>query len=168
MEIIPISIDDRKSVLELYRAVTNHLKENGSDQWNRFYPNRWVIGKDLKMENLYGIKVDNTVIGAVVVNDKQSDKYSSVQWTDQEGIPACIHRLAVHPKHQGKGIGKVLLSFAEEKAQKDGFSSIRLDVYSANPEALGMYRRANYKEMGEIMFPFRKVPYYCFEKVLQN
>lgn len=168
MQIIPIQFHDRRSVVDLYKSVTNHLLKNGNDQWDRFYPNVFIIRNDLKKENLYGVKVEDVIIAAVVVDENQSGKYNLVNWLDQKGKPACIHRLAVHPKYQGKGLGKALLKFAEEKAIMNGCSSIRLDVYSANPEALGMYRRAEYKETGVITFPLRKLPYYCFEKVLKH
>ncbi len=166
MKIVPIKIDDQKSVVELYKSVTSHLRRSKIHQWDWFYPNRMIIGSDLKEGNLYGVKQDDVVIAAVVVNEKQTARYANVNWIDWSGKPACIHRLAVHPQFQGKGLGKKLLQFAEEHAFMQGHSSIRLDVYSGNPAAVGMYRRAGYKEIGIIHFPFRKLPYFCFEKPL--
>lgn len=166
MNIEAVSINDLKSITTLYTSVTKHLRNKGVSQWDRFYPNRFVIGKDLKSGRLHAILNDGFCIGAVVVNEDQSSKYTSLPWSDQEGRPAVIHRLAVHPDSQGKGIGKQLLLYAEELAKSQGFTSIRLDAYTANPAAIMMYERAGYKPIGQIRFPFRKQPYQCFEKVL--
>ena len=47
-----------------------------------------------------------------------------------------------------------------------GYTSIRLDAYTANTKAISMYERANYSTIGQIQYPFRKHPYQCFEKML--
>lgn len=165
MNIEAASANQLKQIKSLYSAVTLHLRKNGMDQWDRFYPNRWVIGKDLKQGHLHAIFNEETCIGVVVVNDDQSSKYADLPWQDQEGRPAVIHRLAVHPESQGKGIGKQLLQHAEELAKSKGYTSIRLDAYTANPAAIKMYERAGYSSVGQIQFPFRKHPFQCFEKI---
>ncbi|MED4600812.1 GNAT family N-acetyltransferase [Paenibacillus validus] len=166
MHIAALQRQDHKSVMHLYKAVTSHLRENGIYQWDRFYPNRFVIHNDLKNGCLFGVKQDGAVIAAVVVDEKQSSKYLQVNWQDRQGKAACIHRLAVHPDYQGMGLGKKLLQFAEQYTLTQGCSSIRLDVYSANETALAMYTRAGYMHTGAVQFPFRSTPYYCFEKIL--
>ncbi|REE81527.1 acetyltransferase (GNAT) family protein [Paenibacillus taihuensis] len=166
MVIVPLSQEDRKSLMQLYREVTLSLNRTGIRQWDWFYPNRFVIGRDMKRGTLFGIRDGQRVIGAVVVDRRQSSRYAPLLWSDRAGEPACIHRLAVHPSYQGQGIGKRLLQFAEQHAQQSGGTSIRLDVYTGNPGAVGMYRRAGYAEIGRISFPMRKVPYLCFEKLL--
>lgn len=166
MNIEAASINDLKSIKSLYAAVTKHLRNNGVTQWDRFYPNGFVIGKDLKSRHLHAILNDGVCIGAVVVNEDQSSKYTDLPWSDQKGRPAVIHRLAVHPDSQGRGIGKQLLLYSEELAKSRGYTSIRLDAYTANPAAITMYERAGYDPKGQIRYPFRKHPYQCFEKIL--
>ncbi|REE77721.1 ribosomal protein S18 acetylase RimI-like enzyme [Paenibacillus taihuensis] len=166
MEIVRLTKQDRKDLVQLYREITLSLSQAGIRQWDRFYPNRFVIEQDLKRGTVYGIRGGQRIIGAVVVDSQQSGKYARLIWNDRTGKPSCIHRLAVHPDYQGQGIGKRLLQFAEEHAREAGSSSIRLDVFTGNPGAVGMYRRAGYVEVGTIKFPMRKVPYLCFEKLL--
>jgi ribosomal protein S18 acetylase RimI-like enzyme len=166
MKIETASMKDLKSISSLYTTVTKHLRKNGVTQWDHFYPNRFVIRKDLKSGQLHAIMEDGFCVGAVVVNGDQSAKYASLPWNDQEGRPAVIHRLAVHPDSQCKGIGKQLILYAEEWAISEGYTSIRLDAYTANPAAIAIYERAGYRPVGQIRFPFRKQPYQCFEKLL--
>jgi ribosomal protein S18 acetylase RimI-like enzyme len=157
---------DKKGVMSLFRSVTQDLQRQGIQQWDRFYPNVIVIGDDLRNKNLFALAMDDQVVAAVVLDTKQSPKYAALKWSDVRGNPACIHRLAVRPEYQGKGLGKQLLQFAEDHARKQGNTSIRLDVYTGNPGAVTMYNRAGYRQVGEVKFPFRKVPYMCFEKLL--
>jgi len=165
MNIEAVTINQLKLIKSLYSAVTDNMRKNGIDQWGRFYPNRWVIGKDLKKGHLYAIFHKEICIGVVVVNQEQSSKYAGLPWNDLKGRPAVIHRLAVHPEWQGKGIGKQLLQHAEALAKSKGCTGIRLDAYSDNSNAIRMYERAGYTPIGQIQFPFRKHPYHCFEKI---
>jgi ribosomal protein S18 acetylase RimI-like enzyme len=164
MDIVPIGMSDLKSVNQFYSEITSDLRKKGVNQWDRYYPNRFVIREDLKHGTLFGIQEGKQLVGAIVLDRKESKKYKNLPWEDVFGKPLVIHRLAVHPLYQGKGFGKMLLQFAEEFARNNGNSSIRLDVYSENPGALAMYERKGYRKVGAIRFPFRLVPYYCFEK----
>ncbi|CAG7653890.1 GNAT family N-acetyltransferase [Paenibacillus allorhizosphaerae] len=164
--IVSFTLADKKSVVSLYRSVTGELQRQGIRQWDWFYPNGVVVGSDIRRSSLFGVKAEDRVIAAVVIDDLQSPKYAPLPWSDGEGSAACIHRLAVHPQHQGNGLGKRLLQFAEDTVREQGHSSIRLDVYTGNPGAVHMYRRAGYREIGEIRFPLRPLPYLCFEKLL--
>lgn len=168
MEFIAIGLQELAEVKQFYAEITSDLRKKGIDQWDRFYPNRFVMKNDLKNGTLFGIKEENHLIGAIVLDTNESKQYLKLQWEDQSGGPLIIHRLAVHPFHQGKGIGKKLLNFAEEYALKKGHTSIRMDVYSQNPEAVRMYERAGYQIRGSVRFPLRKVPYLCFEKIITN
>ncbi len=163
-----IGLHELPEVKQFYTEITSDLKNKGIGQWDFFYPNRFVMKNDLKNGTLFGIKEKNRLIGAVVLDTKESKYYQKLQWEDLTGGSLIIHRLAVHPLHQGKGIGKKLLNFAEEYAMEKGHTSIRMDVYSQNPKAVGMYERAGYQVRGSIRFPLRKVPYFCFEKIIKN
>jgi ribosomal protein S18 acetylase RimI-like enzyme len=165
MDILNLKPEDRAGVWALYRSVRQRLRHEGIRQWDLFYPNRFVIDKDIRSGCLYGIRDGERIIAAVSINRQQSSKYSQVDWADQNGSPAVLHRLAVHPDSQGRGLGKRLLRFAEYLAHSSGFTSIRLDVYSANPAALAVYERTGYQRRGDVRFPFRKAPYICMEKV---
>jgi ribosomal protein S18 acetylase RimI-like enzyme len=165
MEISLVKKEDLKSVCNLYGVLTKDLRNEGIHQWDRFYPNRFVIKNDIKQGNLFGIVEEGQVIGAIVLDSNESKKYKILHWHDNKGKPLVIHRLGIHPDCQGKGYGKLLLQFAEEYAQENGHTSIRLDVFSGNPGALTIYERKGYKKVGTIKFPMRPLPYYCYEKV---
>ncbi|KIL42039.1 GCN5 family acetyltransferase [Gordoniibacillus kamchatkensis] len=166
MDIVRLSKEDGKSLRALYKTVTADLEQAGVHQWDRWYPNRFVIGGDVKRGAAFGIRDGGRIVAAVVVDRRQSANYGGLPWSDGTGDPLCIHRLAVHPEYQGRGIGKKLLQFAEDRVRREGGTSIRLDVYTGNPGAVQLYRRAGYAEVGAIRFPMRPEPYLCFEKLL--
>lgn len=153
---------------QFYTKITDHLKKKRIFQWDRFYPNRFVIKDDIKKGNLYGIFEEDQLVAAITLDANGSKRYEQVKWEDFNGYPLIVHRLAVHPYYQGKGFGKILLGFAEESARKNKHTSIRFDVFSENPVAVRLYEKAGYVERGEIHFPFRKAPYKCFEKTVAN
>ncbi|NRD80387.1 GNAT family N-acetyltransferase [Bacillus sp. BRMEA1] len=166
MEIQPVTKNDCKKVKRFYSAITANLRSNGVYQWDFFYPNPFIIKNDLKKGTLFGLYEENQLAGAVVLDPKQSSKYNDLPWEDMNGKPLIIHRLGVHPLFQGKGYGKKLVQFAESYAVKNDFTSIRFDVYAENKRALTIYEKAGYQPRGMIRFPFRSVPYQCYEKIM--
>jgi GNAT superfamily N-acetyltransferase len=57
-----------------------------------------------------------------------------------------LDNVAVAPEHQGKGLGRVLLAYAEEEALRQGFDSIYLYAQEVMTENLALYRSVGYEE----------------------
>lgn len=57
-----------------------------------------------------------------------------------------IDNVAVTPMHQGKGIGRALLEFAESRALAAGCLSVRLYTNEAMTENLALYEKLGYVE----------------------
>ena len=75
-----------------------------------------------------------------------------------------IHRLAVDPEHQKKGVGSKLMDFAENKSKSDGAESIRLDTFSQNTVNQNFYKRRGYVRLEDIYFPLQSEhPFHCYE-----
>jgi GNAT superfamily N-acetyltransferase len=62
-----------------------------------------------------------------------------------------IENVAVRPSHQGMGIGKTLLQFAEGQAQRAGFDSVYLYTHEKMTE-----NRALYASLGYV--PYERCP----------
>ncbi|MEC0141748.1 hypothetical protein [Paenibacillus alginolyticus] len=62
MEIVRLIKKDWKKLNELYRTVSSDLKKDGVCQWDWFYPNRFVIGGDVKRGTVYGIRDSGLII----------------------------------------------------------------------------------------------------------
>ncbi len=59
-----------------------------------------------------------------------------------------LKRMYVRPAARGLGLGRRLLDFLEETARQAGCTAMRLETGVAQPEALGLYRAAGYREIG--------------------
>ncbi|MDQ0060065.1 GNAT family N-acetyltransferase [Paenibacillus harenae] len=154
------------SVLKIFRRAKSELKNQKNDQWKWIYPNRSNYKADLRNGSMYGISYGDELIAVVTLDNMQSKQYQLISWNDKDGKPCCIHRLAVDPSHQGKGLGKALLQYIENFAIRNGYTSVRIDVYKINETAKALYIRNGYEERGEVRYPMRKHTYVTMEKQL--
>lgn len=56
--------------------------------------------------------------------------------------------VAVHPRHQGQGLGRVLFAEAEDAAREGRYAIIRLFTNEVMTENQALYRRLGYRETG--------------------
>lgn len=59
-----------------------------------------------------------------------------------------LDNVAVASGHQGKGIGRALIDFAEAEARRRGYREIRLYTHQTMHENIAMYPRLGYEETG--------------------
>jgi len=57
-----------------------------------------------------------------------------------------VENVAVHPDHQGHGLGRTLLELAESEARRAGFDSIYLFTHEKMTENQELYARIGYVE----------------------
>jgi GNAT superfamily N-acetyltransferase len=61
-----------------------------------------------------------------------------------------IDNVAVDPRHQGRGLGKALMSFAESQARAIGREEVRLYTNVKMVENRAFYARLGYEEIEEV------------------
>ncbi|KGE20735.1 GCN5 family acetyltransferase [Paenibacillus wynnii] len=157
---------ESEQIMELIARCVQVMQDGGSDQWDESYPNREVIQEDLEQSNLYVCEVEGAIAGIVVLDENQAEEYGAIHWVQNQGPHLSMHRLAVHPEAQGKGIARRLIAFAEDHAVRGGYTSIRLDTYAKNSSALRLYKSLEYDLRGEVNFPGRTASFPVFEKVI--
>jgi ribosomal protein S18 acetylase RimI-like enzyme len=157
---------DIDSILNITKACAKFMIDKGIFQWNEHYPNKLAFENDVLRNELYVIETKSEIIGCIVISTFMDKEYIPVKWlTSNNNL--YIHRLAIHPKHQGEGYAQKLMDFAEIQAKKTKASSIRLDTFSQNIRNQKFYELRNYKRLGEIYFPKQSTyPFYCYELVL--
>ncbi len=57
-----------------------------------------------------------------------------------------VDNVAVAPAHQGKGLGRELVAFAEERAKREGLPEVRLYTNEKMHENLAVYARLGFEE----------------------
>lgn len=83
-----------------------------------------------------------------------------LEWRDAEVWPdsdtagaAYLHRLAVCPRHHGRGLGQFAVSWAEQAATARGRPLLRLDAVAANKRLCDWYERLGFTPKGEVLLP---------------
>ncbi|NRA10590.1 MAG: GNAT family N-acetyltransferase [Crocinitomicaceae bacterium] len=156
------------SILELTRACGKHMRDNGIDQWDENYPDRDSLLNDLNTETLFAYRENSVILGIVVLNESQDEEYAEIKWsTSDADRNIVVHRLAVQPDQQGKGIARKIMDFAEVHAKDQGYDAIRLDTFSQNPRNQKFYTNRGYNDLGPVYLKYKKDhPYYCYEMLL--
>ncbi len=142
------------------------MNMNNIDQWDEIYPDKEEIENDIRSNSLYKYEIDDTIAAIITMNNQGSPEYDEILWADTSNNYIVVHRLAVLPLYQAKGIAKMLMRFCEDFAQKNNNFSIRLDAFVNNPIACNLYNNMEYVKKGIVRF--RKGEFYCFEKVLRK
>jgi ribosomal-protein-alanine N-acetyltransferase len=71
------------------------------------------------------------------------------QITTGHGQRAHLARLAVHPKAQGRGVGRALLSDLFTKVTQHGVVRLSVNTQSDNATSLSLYKKMGFHRMGE-------------------
>lgn len=58
-----------------------------------------------------------------------------------------LANIAVHPDHQGKGMGRILLELADSETLNQGYKELRLHTNKVMNESIAMYKRSGWSEM---------------------
>ena len=156
---------DVPGVRLLLRACIEDLLRRGIDQWDDVYPSAAQLAADASSGSLYLGRLGGVLAGAFTLDELPEPEYQVVPWRLHHARVAVVHRLMVHPTHQGRGLGKAFMWFAERYASQTGCGVMRLDAFARNPQALRLYRSLGYRDAGEVAF--RKGSLRCFEKRLE-
>ncbi|MFA6544852.1 MAG: GNAT family N-acetyltransferase [Limisphaerales bacterium] len=159
---------DLPDLLALKDACIARMRADGIEQWDEVYPDAAVLARDLAAGTLHVWRTGDPDVGcpnACVTLDTTHDPlWQGMDWSVAGEPAAAVHRLMVHPAAQGRGLAKLLMAHAESLARAQGFRSIHLDCFTANPAALALYERLGYRRTGTATM--RKGPFVCFEKLL--
>ena len=81
---------------------------------------------------VYVAEMNRAVIGVIVLIQQESTML--------------LDNVAVHPTHQGKGIGSRLLKHAETETMRRGYRTLTLYTHECMTENIAMYQRTGYVE----------------------
>jgi len=160
-------INDLDDIMKMIHNCTNDLISKNIFQWNEKYPNRDVFLTDIKKKNLFIFKNDTGVIGCIALSHDKDIEYNDIKWLTKDDKSLYVHRLAVDPKFQKKGIGRLLMDFAEDYARDKKLKSVRLDTFSKNDRNNRFYKSRKYIQLDDVYFPNQsEFPFHCYEKIL--
>lgn len=154
-------------VWELVRAAVAKMNAGGSFQWGEDYPTREDFAGPLAAGELCAACDEaDGILGVVVLNTWEEPEYSGLEWS-VPGPALVIHKMAVDPAAQGRGVAGTLFRFAEETARRRGLRSLRGDTYTENKTMQHLFRRFGFRQVGEVHFTGRPLAFPVYERVLE-
>ena len=161
--------NDLIDVMHIIKACTKHMISNNIFQWNEKYPSVDTFKEDIEKEHLYVlVSVNDIIVGCVSITYEMDDFYRKIDWISPTVKNIYVHRLAVHPNHQGQGYAQKIMKFIEDKGNKNMCESIRLDTFSMNKKNNALYNKIGYNKLGQIYFRDQsEMPFNCYEKPLK-
>lgn len=165
MEISQAKPADLIEILYLLRVCILDMNNKGMKHWNSAYPGAELIKKDLESGHIFLLKDKRVCKGMVTLSEEEPEEYNQVSFNGP-AKPLFMHRMAVHPRWQGMGIGKKMVAFSQEYAKLRGYDSLRLDVFTPAESARKLYESSEFKKMGTFQAGHQAIPYVCYEKKL--
>ncbi len=158
---------DLDRVKEIAEACAEKMIEDNIYQWNENYPSKEIFREDIKNNALFVAKINSEIVGCIMLSSCKDDVYKNVKWISEDNHNLYIHRLAVHPSFQKKGIARKMMDYAEAFAKSKNHKSIRLDTFSKNHRNNKFYKLRGYIKLGDVFFPSQSVfPFHCYEKLI--
>lgn len=159
---------DLPYVIEILHRVVPVMNEQGNFQWDNEYPSDAVLRRDISNRHMYVALDEAKIIGAVTINAEFPVEYEAVPWASSPNT-FTFHRLMVSPDHYGKGVGRALFSYIEQRGIWMGLRSIRVDTNKKNKPMLALFNEFEYKKVGSIQLreSGSDDDFYCFEKTIR-
>ena len=140
------TVEDISAVAEIMAAASRRLGAAGVDQWQRGYPNRTSVERDVE---------DG---GAVIFTGEPAyDDLTGGEWLTS-GDYACVHRVCVNEIFVGMGFSKQFMMAVEAMAA-ERVASIRIDTHPDNKIMQGLIRTMDYTYCGDVVIESRRLAY---------
>lgn len=166
MQIREATNDDVAAVMSLITKVVPLMRASGNMQWDSNYPNPTVLERDIALNQLWLAEIDGALAGVAAITTTQDPEYAEVWDTSEQAI--VVHRLAVDPEFQGKGVAAELMQQAERLAHERLITTIRVDTNTNNMATQKLFPKLGFVLCGEISLAFREgLRFLCYEKRLK-
>ena len=136
---------------EIYPLAYGHFWEDQGDWYVNYQYSKDKILAEISQENAdyYFILFNDEIIGnfRIIWDEKLAGFHQEKQ--------VKLHRIYLHQKTQGNGIGKKLMVWLEEKAKQKGYKIIWLDAMDFQPQAFQFYKKRGYNYHSHTFLPYK-------------
>ena len=135
---------------EIYPPAYHHFWKDSGEWYVKEQYSKNTILKELSEEkaDYYFVLFNDKIVGNFrIIWDEKLQGLS-------EEKQVKLHRIYLHPKTQGNGLGKKLLSWLEKEAKQKGYKIIWLDAMDEQPQAFQFYKKRGYKYHSHTFLPF--------------
>ena len=108
-----------------------------------------VTAKRIRGGNCFVVTAEARLVGTIVAQPTYAQ--NECDYFTRSGV-AAAHQFAVHPEHQGSGIGRMLLARAERWAAESGFTELAMDTAEQATHLIELYTRLGYRPVGWVQW----------------
>lgn len=138
---------DIDAVHALLSAAGDRLAARGYPNWLPAYP-RQRVAENISDGITYAVQGAGAIVAVYTLRPLPVHPYNEIDWADPTAMARYLNRLAVHPAHQGRGVGRWCLQHVAAQCQADGVTAVRCDVLQANIPLRRFYERSGYHDRG--------------------
>ena len=162
MDIILCEISHLKELTEFYNKIVIYLeKTENYPLWiYGVYPCESTIKEAIQKNDQYAYIQNNKIIGAFVLNEDPGGNYENAEIEFKRGEYLVIHTLASDLESYRKGIATHMIKFCIDKAKREGYKAIYVDVVPTNTPAKSLFGKNGFKYLGDFNLDrsFKDIP----------
>ena len=166
VQVSPAGLHELEAVWSLVKEAVAHMNTLGNPQWGPDYPTRDHFLQALEARELYAARDEaGAVMGTMVLNTCEEAAYAPLPWSFPS--PALVvHKLAVPPRCQRRGVGRALLRFAQDFGREEGLASIHMDTYCLNHRMQRLLEGEGFHFVAPLHLPGRPLEFLAYERGL--
>ena len=176
IQIIQGQVEDLDSIMQLIKNVYTEMQSRGLTNWGSHYPTIEFFKEDIKLKELFVLKLDQKIIGTVTLTPNKMTspdipEHEEVEWMEpRKDKYMTLLRLAVDPAFQNKGYARKLLEFSDDYCRSQGYNAIRLEAINTtlNLRLIRLYENSGYKLRKFVYYRSRENTYFMFEKLVSS
>lgn len=136
-----------------------------SQEWEQYYHLRFTVLREPwgQLKGSEVLKDEDQADHAMVVDTDTNQIVGVARMQTNTPTQGQVRCVAVSPKVQGKGVGKLLMKYLEELAQEKGIKEIVLD---ARENAVNFYKSIGYTIFEDSYLLFGEIQHYKMRKEL--
>ena len=142
---------DINTLVDIVNQAVLNFKNDGINQWQKGYPNRNVLMKDMEDGTLYVLETDGTIIGLLNLAEGPDPSYEEIEGSWMNDLPyTAFHTVSVRSDLRGNGYAGILFREAEELSRRMGYQTVRIDTHKDNKAMQHALAKSGYQYCGSI------------------
>lgn len=133
---------DRDDLVALLGQCTAALSRRGMHHWRGVYDDA-AVSENLRAKQVYLLERDGELVGCVAIGRNRPDYYDDC-WPHAPEASYYLGQLAVHPAHQKRGYGALLVRHCLQLTTP---SSVQLDAVAHYPALQEFYVRLGFQRI---------------------
>ena len=142
------SEDDVIDIIDLLEESSAWMISIGIDRWQpgAHAAAEQQLRNEVKRGNVYVWKPLNALFATIRLTGTDE-----AIWPNDSTAALYIHKMSVRRSLKGRGLGKLLLQWAEQRATRDGVDRLRLDCWAENQRLCKFYLSCGFQPIRTVI-----------------